>query len=225
MRPIKRGRAPKRAYAKYQDALGDLEEALGRYCSYCERHFPAGLAVEHVVPKSRAPKLRTVWKNFLIACSNCNSVKKAKPTNLRDFLWPDLDNTFRAFTYDNGLANVAVGLRPKAHGKADNLFKLVGLHRHPGQTKRADKPAKRDDRWQQRESIWKLALLERQKLARNDNDDFRDTIVVAAKGYGFFSVWMAVFANDQKMRCRLISAFKGTACFNAIGQPVARGRL
>ena len=227
MRPIKRGRAPKPSYSKYQDALQDLEKALGKYCSYCERYFPSGLAVEHVVPKSRAPGLRTAWKNFLVACSNCNSVKKATATNLQDFLWPDIDNTFRAYDYTNGLAGVATGLRPKAHAKAEKLYRLIGLHRHPGQPRRRDKPARRDDRWQQREDVWKLAVLEKQKLARNNNDDYRDTIVVAAKAYGFFSVWMAVFAGDRNMRCRLISAFTGTAlkCFDPHGQPLKRGRL
>lgn len=51
MRPVERGSAPQ-AYTKYEDAIGDLEERLGIYCSYCERRLPVSLAVEHVVPKT-----------------------------------------------------------------------------------------------------------------------------------------------------------------------------
>lgn len=61
MRPVTRVIAPA-IYKKYQDAIGDLEECFGLYCSYCERRFPALLAVEHVSPKSsdaaRAPVRR-----------------------------------------------------------------------------------------------------------------------------------------------------------------------
>lgn len=61
MRPVERGDAP-RIYRRYGDAIGDLEERLGTYCSYCERRLPVSLAVEHVVPKSLVPK--EVW-NYL----------------------------------------------------------------------------------------------------------------------------------------------------------------
>src|SRR5262245_42153433 len=101
MRPVNRGAAP-RTYTTYGQAIGDLESRLGLYCSYCERRLPTSLAVEHVVPKSLNKKLETSWDNFLLGCTNCNSVKLAQPTNKRDFLWPDLDNTLAAFTYSAG---------------------------------------------------------------------------------------------------------------------------
>jgi hypothetical protein len=225
MRPVTRGRARQRVYQDFKDALPHLEQALGKYCSYCERFFPAGLAVEHVIPKTQNKRLRNVWRNFLLSCSNCNSVKQDKRIRIGNYLWPDRDNTFRAFRYDNGLADVALGLPPKAHLRAKRLMKLVGLHRHLGQTQRRDKPAKRDERASQRERVWKLASSERTKLAGRVDNGLRDTIVELAKVYGFYSVWMAVFGNDQDMRCRLISAFKNTSGFNAVGQPVPRGRL
>jgi 5-methylcytosine-specific restriction endonuclease McrA len=78
MRPVTRGAAP-RAYTAYSQAIGDLEDRLGIYCSYCERRLPVSLAVEHVVPKSLEPTLETCWDNFLLGCTNCNSVKLARP--------------------------------------------------------------------------------------------------------------------------------------------------
>lgn len=58
MRPIVRGPCPKNdndediQFAKYQEALPYLIDRLGRFCSYCERHIPTSLAVEHIRPKS-----------------------------------------------------------------------------------------------------------------------------------------------------------------------------
>ncbi len=101
MRPIERGAAP-RTYLKYEQEIGDLEERLGSYCSYCERRFPSSLAVEHVVPKSLHPELEIEWTNFLLGCNNCNSVKGKKIVEVDNFLWCDRDNTFLAFTYLSG---------------------------------------------------------------------------------------------------------------------------
>lgn len=86
MRPVERGPAP-RTYTKYGDAIGDLEERLGIYCSYCERRLPISLAIEHVVPKDLHPELEVEWTNFLLACSNCNSVKGNKPVDIDDFIY------------------------------------------------------------------------------------------------------------------------------------------
>jgi uncharacterized protein (TIGR02646 family) len=228
MRPICRGRAP-RKFKHYHEAIGDLEERLGTYCSYCERRLPTSLAVEHVVPKSRNRKLRTKWTNFLLGCPNCNSAKKAKRTNGRDFLWPDKDNTLRAFTYsDGGVVEVSKTLRNGAASKAEKLQRLVGLHRHPVHKNKKDKPAPRDLRWNQRDDVWTLALRQRNFLARSDTAEMREATVAVATGYGFFSVWMTVFERDRDMRKRLFRAFKGTArnCFNsrwrAINRPGGR---
>lgn len=228
MRPVTRGAAP-RAYTAYGQAIGDLETCLGIYCSYCERRLPTSLAVEHVVPKSLKPKLETTWSNFLLGCTNCNSVKLAQPTNKRDFLWPDIDNTLRAYTYSaGGFVEVAAGLTAPQKRKAKKLMELVGLERHGANGHPA--PAPRDKRWQQREEVWKTALLCRDKLAKLRNDaDAQDLVIVAALGYGFFSIWMTVFAHDAVIKQRLIQGFIGTAadCFdpNFDPQPRPGGRL
>lgn len=229
MRPICRGRAP-RKYLRYQEAIGDLEKRIGIYCSYCERCLPTGLAVEHVVPKSRSRKLRNRWANFLLGCTNCNSAKKSKPTNGRDFLWPDKDNTLRAFTYSaGGIVEIATGLSPRVESKAAKLWRLVALHRHPGQPAKKDRPGARDNRWSQREEVWRVAVRHHVILAKINTSEVREIIVDAAKRYGFFSVWMAIFVGDQDMRQRFFAAFKGTAanCFDARWHAVARpgGRI
>lgn len=228
MRPVTRGPAP-RAYSAYGQAIGDLEGRLGIYCSYCERRLPTSLAVEHVVPKSLEPALETSWSNFLLGCTNCNSVKLARPTNQREFLWPDLDNTLAAFTYSaGGFVDVRTALTKTVQRKATNLLKLVGLDRHEAGGR--PKPAGRDKRWQQRIDAWNAALLSRDRLEQlGDIQPARDLVLEVAVGYGFFSVWMTVFADHAGLRQALVQRFAGTAadCFGANFELQARkgGRI
>lgn len=214
MRPITRIAAPQ-VYTKYQDAIGDLENYFGRYCSYCERFFPAGLAVEHVSPKSSDKARETDWTNFLIGCTNCNSTKGANLTNDQYFLWPDKDNTLMAIEYkEGGLVEPSLQLAPHIKPKVTALIELVGLDRHPGQPP-AKQPAKRDKRYMDREKAWALAQQTRRALERNDNIDFRELIVNMVKASGFFSIWITIFHDDPDMRRRLVEAHAGTArdCF------------
>lgn len=60
MRPIDKGAAPA-AYRDYRDARKDLEQRLGLYCSYCERRFRTGLAVEHKAAKGIHPDQALDW--------------------------------------------------------------------------------------------------------------------------------------------------------------------
>ncbi|MDD4964982.1 MAG: HNH endonuclease, partial [Gallionella sp.] len=99
MRPIDKG-ADRGAFSKYQDAQKLLIEQLGEYCSYCERWLATSIAVEHKKPKQKHPEDEFLWHNFLLSCANCNSTKQGDEINLDEFIWPDADNTFRAFIYD-----------------------------------------------------------------------------------------------------------------------------
>lgn len=214
MRPVTRVAAPA-IYGKYQDAIGDLETCFGFYCSYCERRFPALLAVEHVSPKCSDAARETDWTNFLLGCVNCNSTKGVTATNDQDFLWPDKDNTLKAIEYKaGGLVGPSAALSPHIVPKVVALIELVGLDRHPGQPP-AKQPTDRDKRYLEREEKWQLAQLMRSRLAHNNNSDFRDTVVILAKESGFFSIWMAAFHGDPDMRRRLVEAHVGTAtdCF------------
>ncbi len=214
MRPVTRIPAPT-TYGKYQDAIGDLEDCFGCYCSYCERRFPALLAVEHVSPKSSDSARETDWTNFLLGCVNCNSVKGVTPTNDQDFLWPDKDNTLKAIEYKaGGLVEPSPTLAADIKPKVAALISLVGLDRHPGQPV-AKQPKIRDKRYLEREEKWQLAQVMRGKLANNNTADFREVLVNLAKESGFFSIWIAAFHDDPDMRRRLVDAHVGTAkdCF------------
>ena len=216
MRPIKRAPAP-RTYRKYQDAIGDLEDCFGCYCSYCERRFPALLAVEHVSPKISDAGRASDWTNFLLGCVNCNSTKGDTPTNDQDFLWPDKDNTLTAIEYRaGGLVAPSPALDRRTASMATALIDLVGLDRHPGQPA-AKQPTDRDKRYLEREEKWQLAQLMRQTLTSNNNNDFRDVLVRLAKESGFFSIWISAFHDDPDMRRRLVEAHVGTArdCFES----------
>ena len=223
MRPIERGAAPQ-AYAKYADAIGDLENRLGRYCSYCERWLPTSLAVEHMAPKNPHQDRELDWSNFLLACVNCNSVKGDKDVAEDDVLWPDRHNTMLALAYSrDGFVQAADGLSPELGPRARALIDLVGPDRHGSHTGRP--PTKRDRRWTDREEAWAIAESCRDLFESLDRSmRARDLVIAAATGYGFFSVWFAVFEGHVDVRLALIDAVPGTAasCFDEGANPISR---
>jgi uncharacterized protein (TIGR02646 family) len=222
MRPVERGLAP-RVYNAYGDAIGDLEQRLGNYCSYCERRLPVSLAVEHMSPKDIHPDLKLVWDNFLLACVTCNSVK-GKNDPAAGTLWPDRDNTLLALTYsEGGFVRIAPGLDTSQHNSARALIDLVGLDRHDARG--WPRPSPRDQRWQQREEIWTTALECLRIFKRLEcSPDAMTLVVDVAKGYGFFSVWMTVFDGHPEVRIALIEALPGSAknCFDDSGAALSR---
>lgn len=225
MRPVDRGAAPATAIADYRDAAHPLMNAVGEYCSYCERHIPTHLAVEHVQPKSSVPALLTIWTNFLLACVNCNSSKGHTPIVLSDYLWPDTDNTLRAFEYKTGgLVDLAAGLGAVIAVKAVATITLLGLDRYPGNANPGRQPTSADLRWQHRRQLWDCAEKAKTRLLANDSQELREQIVDTAVLRGSFGIWFTVLGFDTDMRHRLISAFCGTAgnCFNATATPVHR---
>ena len=220
MRPIERGAAPK-AYTDYRDAIGDLEDRLGRFCSYCERPLKIGLAVEHMAPKKPCHDLGLVWENFLLACPNCNSIKGDKIVNDDNALWPDRHNTMLALAYSKGgFVQIAEGLGADLRQRAQVLIDLVGLDRH--NARGWFRPTRRDQRWRDREEAWAVAESFRDKF--DNSNEALDLLILAAKGYGFFSVWFVIFSRYGSVRRALIEAFPGTAtsCFSAQGELVKR---
>lgn len=218
MRPVERGAAP-RVYANYQDAGPDLQGRLGDYCSYCERQIETNLAVEHVQPKDLQPALRNTWTNFLLGCVHCNSSKGVQPVSVPDFLWPDLDNTLRAFEYGpGGLVKSSAILEPAIRAKANALIQLTGLDKDPGNPTPGKRPTESDKRWLKRKEAWQKAERCREILAMQDTPETRELIVEVAKGKGMFSIYWVQFAHDAEMRRRLREAFVGTAntCFDPI---------
>ena len=223
MRPIERGAAPE-TYTDYKDAIGELESRLGVYCSYCERRVPIGLAVEHMAPKSRHPDRELDWSNFLLGCTNCNSVKGDTDVADDDVLWPDRHNTILAIAYSpGGFVRVAVGLNSDLRRRVGVLIDLVGLNRH--KVTGWPQPARRDRRWADRDEAWTTADTCRDRFEiLGESDEAIGFVIDAAKGIGFFSVWLAVFREHLVVKQALIGAFPGTAssCFEngeAVNRP------
>jgi uncharacterized protein (TIGR02646 family) len=223
MRPVERGLAPQ-IYVQYGDAIEDLKSRLGSYCSYCERQVAASLAVEHVIPKSLRPELEQEWNNFLLGCTNCNSVKSDRAVEIQNFIWPDRDNTLLPFVYSNGgFVRLADNLNNEQKNKAQALLDLVGLQRHPAPG--WVKPAKKDKRWQNREESWAKAERCRDLFENLEQaNGARDLVLEVAKNNGFFSVWMTVFNDYPDIKRELIRLFPGTArsCFDPDGKPIDR---
>jgi uncharacterized protein (TIGR02646 family) len=223
MRPVERGLAPQ-IYAQYGDAIEDLKSRLGSYCSYCERQVAASLAVEHVIPKNLHPELEKEWDNFLLGCTNCNSVKGDRAVEIQNFIWPDRDNTLLAFVYSKGgFVRLADNLNNEQKTKAQALLDLVGLQRHPARG--WVKPAKKDKRWQNREESWATAERCRDLFENLDRaDEARNLVLEVAINNGFFSVWMTVFNDYPDIKRELIKSFLGTAisCFDPNGNPIDR---
>ena len=208
MRPVDKGVAP-RVYTTYNEAGPDLRACLGDYCSYCERHIETHLAVEHVQPKSRRAALRTQWENLLLACVQCNSSKGNKRIALRNYFWPDRDNTLRALDYRaGGIVVPAAALTDAEREKADNTLRLTGMDKVPGAPGR--EPTESDQRWLRRQQGWLRARVCRDRLIKNDTPEVRECIVEIALARGLFSIWWSVFADDIDMRRRLRVAFVGT---------------
>lgn len=203
MRSVNRGPRPTGndghpiSFRKYGDAKDHLIQRIGEYCSYCER--TGDLHVEHVIPRSVARDLETKWSNLLLGCVNCNGCKSNRNHSRDGYLWPDCDNTFGAFVYrSSGDVFVEDTLVEEERSKASALFKLVRLDKRETHT---------DKRHRKRRQAWRNAALARD-LARDDNS--RQVVVQLALATGFFSVWMAVFHDDEDMRQRLTEAFPGT---------------
>lgn len=203
MRSVNRGQWPtgtdgqRVSFAGYRNAKNPLIHKIGEYCSYCER--PGDLHVEHVVPRTVAPQLESEWSNFLLGCVNCNSRKSNDNASRRGYMWPDTHDTFNAYVYRTGGRVSVAGHLVHADGrKARALFELVGLGAGGTAT---------DRRRRKRRQAWDKAVEVRRLIG---NDDSRILAVEVALGTGFFSVWMAVFRDDEDMRQRLIDAFPGT---------------
>ena len=230
MRPVERGEVPvdpitglPKVFACYEDARGDLLNRLGCFCSYCEMRIENAPNVEHIAPKSRDTERERDWDNLLLSCNHCNPTKGKALRRLEEHLWPHLDNTARAFRYDEGgRMHVADWLAADVRRRALRTRNMIGLD------PREMTPAALRRRGHRRDA-WTIAVTNRERLRVAPSDALRETIVELARSRGYWSVWMTVFADDPDMRRRLIAGFKGTAagCFdaNAAALPRAGGAL
>lgn len=216
MRPIERGARPldkhgkPKIYSDYSLARPDLIDRMGQYCSYCNQKLPASLAVEHIQPKNPVPDLKLEWTNFLLACTNCNSIKGVTLIDADDYIWPDLHNTHLAFKYNSdGTIEINENLSNQQFTKAQNLLNLVGLQKY------VNKATDSDRRWKNRAETFSKATdilqLFISASAKGAEDEFLEALSIWAPDSGFFSVWMTVFDNYPKVKKVLIESFRGTA--------------
>lgn len=227
MRPINRGSSPRpQDFDDYRDAFPELQARLGPFCSYCERRIATQLAIEHIQPKGLTQYAGLIgrWDNFLLGCVNCNSSKRDKDVRLDTVFLPDRDNTSAAFDYtpDGNVTSASTLPAPQRQIAASTLA-LTGLDKHPNQVHDGNGRLVAVDRVSQRMEVWLIAEETRKVLQNTPTDAVRQLIVKAAKGHGFFSIWMKVFVQDQIMRRMLIQGFPGTAadCFDAQTRPVS----
>lgn len=226
MRPVDKGEHPLDnsgnpiRYTDYRMARRELINRLGEFCSYCEMHLDASLAVEHVQPKSLNQNLEFSWNNLLLSCVNCNSTKGDREIALNEYFWPDKENTFLAFEYTiDGVVQPSTRLSCMHQQIAKRTLELVGLDKTPDQN-----PSASDRRWQNRREAWGQAVLAKSRLDRCNTLELREQITEAAYFAGYWSIWLTVFKDDTDMRNRFISRFPGTCadCFDEQREPISR---
>lgn len=228
MRPVERGPRPlnsdgtPKMYSAYSHARKDLIERIGQYCAYCNQKLPASLAVEHVQPKVLVPHLELEWENFVLGCTNCNSIKGDRPVHLTEFLWPHVHNTHLAIIYTpDGKVHVNDSLPADLQRKAQNVLDLVGLQKYP------NNPTASDRRWINRKEAFVKAntalVLYSRAIAKGAANEFEKLLGSWAADNGFFSVWLTVFNNYPAVKKEIIHAFVGTApCFDEQAQAINR---
>ena len=180
MRPVDKGDAPKVTFSQYQEAQPYLEERLGKYCSFCEfsiKHVPE---VEHKEAKSQGGD-EFKWENLLLSCKYCNTRKGiiVKAGDKEKYLWPDEDDTFHCFTYDNGMPKLNEDYLNKQTSdikeRAENIFNLVKLANVPTGKEKDRRFAERNEAFNTAlisKSSWQrrtILFLEEWKILHNKN--------------------------------------------------------
>lgn len=212
MRPVDKGKRPIN-FKKYRDAEPYLEDRLGAYCSFCEMDISHAPEVEHKEAKSKGGS-ELEWDNLLLSCKYCNTRKGiyVKKGDKEKYIWPDTDDTFHAYLYDEDLPRLNEDyLKTKnivEKEKAENLFNLLKLNNYP------ITPKDRDKRFAKRNEARNYAISSREGLKLIKGEDERkvylELVKNLAKSSGFFSVWMEVFKDDEEIKDMLISIYSGT---------------
>ena len=202
MRPVNKGTAPA-LYTHWGQARTDLANTIGWYCSYCEMAITNMIEVEHVVPRSKGGAPLS-WDNFLLSCKYCNTVKNDRNASRKGYIWPDSDNCDLVFKYSDTIEVVANSIVNK---EAAATIDLMGLDRRPGS---AQLPTYADSRWIFRLQTWLVAKNSLANWQSAPSPAMATQIGLTAKGFGFFSVWLTVFAAERDVLAEIFAAFPNT---------------
>lgn len=208
MRSVDKGTSPK-IYKKHRNALPDLEERIGEFCSYCEGNINTRKAreVEHIIPQSQRPDLALEWENFLLTCDVCNRKKSAINCDRANFLWPDEDNTFFVFTYEMNLGEIRISDRITDHRIriwAQNTINLFQLDRKLSKGLTPNQVS-----WLSKRNE-AIGLIRKYLGQWNNNEITADTISDFAKLTGYYSLWMLHFESHPEVIEAIKSKFPGT---------------
>lgn len=217
MRPVDKGHKDKE-YRPYTTAKRDLIEAIGPYCSYCERNILSGGAVEHKQPKSKVRSLEYSWDNFLLGCINCNSIKSSadvNDANIRDFVWPDTDDTYHMIQYDpvTLMPSPADNLSDEDKERVSRLIGLVGLDRPVPKEGSLTYRKASDTRVEKRKKCAEEARSYKEMyldLVEDAKPAFITTLEYIVKSSGYWSIWMHEFEDIPEMREALLHCLPGT---------------
>lgn len=217
MRPVDKGHKDK-TYNPYTTAKRDLFNAIGPYCSYCERNIQLGGAVEHVQPKSKEIGKECCWDNFLLSCVNCNSTKGSRTindNNIYEYVWPDKDDTYHMIEYDSDSLiprpNDTISEDDKQ--RVQRLITLVGLNKTAPKEDSLDYAKACDTRVEGRIKASQTAKESKDiysHLSDEGKGPFRKLLSIIIKAEGYWSVWMHTFEDVPEVREMLLDIIPGT---------------
>lgn len=213
MRPVDKGKKPDLDYSEYGDVKEELIKRIGAFCSFCElpiRHIPE---VEHREAKSRGGS-KLAWDNLLLSCKYCNCRKGTKVAAGQKsmYLWPDEDDTFHAYTYQDGMPRLNDKLSENSdyRERAEKMFQLVKLDHVPTSVKDKDR------RMRERIETFNVAKDMYESWLKIKSEDFsiveeyKKMLLQLAVARGFFSVWMEIFKEVPEIRSIFIKGFAST---------------
>jgi len=214
MRPVRRGVKPAGLTIKrYSDAWEPLKNALGEYCSYCEKPLTDVIEIEHVKPKKIFPNEAIKWDNLLIGCRFCNAIKGTRPTDdLELYIWPHLENPLLLIGYAAQAPPFPRdGIGESSFQRVLRTISLVGLDRNGVSNPRASKT---DNRWVKRDEAFVIARNIRSDLeakpALMQVEEYAKVLRLVIEKTGFCSVWWTVFEGFAAVRLMALDAFPGT---------------
>ena len=181
-------------------------------------NIASGGAVEHKQPKSKVRALEYSWDNFLLGCINCNAVKGCKDindSNIGDFAWPDVDDTYHMIQYDpvTLMPSPADNLSDEDKERVSRLIELVGLDRPVPKEGSLTYRKASDTRVEERKKCaeearsYKAMYL---NLIEEAKPVFVTTLEYIVQSSGFWSIWMHELEDIPEMKEALLRCLPGT---------------